>query len=48
VASIARAAGEWMVIELEPGGVKHRRLDAYRTSLPALGRTLEKMLTSPG
>jgi len=48
VAGIARVEGEWMMIELEPGGAKHRRLDGYRTSLPALGRTLETMLNSPG
>lgn len=47
IASIARVEGEWMMLELEPGGVKHRRLDGYRTSLAGFGRTLEKMLNSP-
>ena len=46
IASIARVEGEWMMLELEPGGVKHRRLDAYRTSLLELGRTVESMLIS--
>jgi hypothetical protein len=44
IASLARADGEWMEIELEPGGVKHRRLDRYRSSLLALGSTVEAML----
>jgi hypothetical protein len=44
VASIARVEGEWMMLELEPGGVKHRRLDRYRTSLLALGSTVKSML----
>lgn len=41
---IARVEGEWMMLELEPGGTKHRRLDRYRTPLGALGRTVESML----
>ncbi|HEY2597356.1 MAG TPA: hypothetical protein VGJ79_02635 [Candidatus Dormibacteraeota bacterium] len=48
VPRIARVEGEWMMLELEPGGVKHRRLEAYRTSLPAFGKTVESMLISPG
>jgi hypothetical protein len=44
VAGLARVEGEWMMLELEPGGVRHRRLDRYRKSLPSLGRTVESML----
>ena len=44
LARIARDDGEWMVLEIEPGGMKHRRLDPYRTSLPTLGMTVESML----
>ena len=44
IPSLARVDGEWMELELEPGSVKHRRLDRYRTSLLALGSTVEAML----
>ena len=44
VAGLARVEGEWMMLELEPGGGRHRRLDQFRTSLPALGRSVESML----
>jgi hypothetical protein len=44
LASVARVDGEWMVLEMEPGSATHRRLDGYRTSLPALGSTVESML----
>ena len=48
VAGIARVEGEWMMLEIEPGGARHRRLDRYRTSLLALGPTVQEMLISPG
>jgi hypothetical protein len=41
---IARVEGEWMMLELEPGGTRHRRLERYRTPLHALGSTVESML----
>jgi hypothetical protein len=44
VAGVTRVDGEWMVLELEPGGVRHRRLDRYRASLLSLGLTVESML----
>jgi hypothetical protein len=44
LASVARVDGEWMVLEVQPGSTSHRRLDGYRTSLPALGSTVESML----
>jgi hypothetical protein len=47
ISSIARLDGDWMMIELEPGGVKHRRLDGYRTSLVGLAQTVESMLIPP-
>jgi len=43
LASVARVDGEWMVLEVEPGSAKHRRLDRYRVSLPSLGSTVESM-----
>lgn len=45
IAGLARAEGEWLVIEVQPGSVHHRRLDRFRTSLAGLGRTLEALLT---
>ena len=42
--SVARVEGEWMMLELEPGGVRHRRLEVYRQSLVSLGRIVESML----
>jgi hypothetical protein len=44
LADVARVEGEWMMLELEPGGVRHRRLDRYRVSLLTLGQTVESML----
>ena len=44
VASIARVEGEWMMLELQPGGVRHRKLERYRKSLPELGSIVESML----
>ena len=44
LAGLARVQGEWMMLELEPGGVRHRRLDRYRESLLSLGSTVESML----
>jgi hypothetical protein len=44
LADVARVEGEWMMLELEPGGVRHRRLDRYRASLLTLGQTVESML----
>jgi hypothetical protein len=44
VQGVARVDGEWMVLELEPGSVRHLRLDRYRGSLLSLGSTVESML----
>ena len=41
---VARVEEEWMVLEVEPGSIKHRRLDRYRTSLLTIGRLVESML----
>jgi len=41
---VARVEEEWMVLEVEPGSTKHRRLDRYRVSLLALGPFVEAML----
>lgn len=45
VAGVARDEGEWLVLELAPGGTRHRRLDRYRVSLGSLGLTVRSMLT---
>ena len=41
---LARAEGEWLVLELAPGGGRHRRLDPYRVALSALGSSVESLL----
>ena len=42
--SVARVEDEWMVLEVEPGSTKHRRLDRYRVSLLSLGSSVESKL----
>ena len=42
---IARAEGEWMMLELVPGAMRHRRTDRYRVSLLSLGLTVESLLS---
>ncbi|MHB8589742.1 MAG: hypothetical protein ACYDA0_12960 [Candidatus Dormibacteraceae bacterium] len=44
LADVARAEGEWMMLELVPGAMRHRRTDRYRVSLLSLGQTVESML----
>jgi hypothetical protein len=44
LAGVARVEGEWMMLELEPGGLRHRRLDRYRRPLLSLGVTVESIL----
>ena len=44
LADVARVEGEWMMLELEPGSLRHRRLDRYRKSLPSLGQVVESLL----
>jgi hypothetical protein len=46
IAGIARIDGEWLVVELQPGSVHHRRLEVYRTPLALLGPAVEAMLES--
>jgi hypothetical protein len=41
---VARVDGEWMVLELVPGAMRHRRTDRYRVSLLSLGQTVESIL----
>jgi hypothetical protein len=42
--SVARVEDVWIVLEVEPGSAKHRRLDRYRVSLPSLGAVVESRL----
>lgn len=44
LADVARVDGEWLVLELVPGAMRHRRTDRYRVSLLSLGQTVESML----
>lgn len=44
VERLTRVEGQWMVLELEPGAGAHRRLDAFRTPLAALGARIEASL----
>jgi hypothetical protein len=44
LADVARVEGEWMMLELVPGAMRHRRTDRYRVSLLSLGQTVESLL----
>jgi len=44
LADVARVEGEWMMLEVEPGSARHRRLDRYRVSLLSLGSIAESKL----
>jgi hypothetical protein len=44
IAGLARVEGEWLVLEVEPGSGRHRRLDRYASELEMLGRRVEEML----
>lgn len=44
LANVARVEDEWMMLEVEPGSARHRRLDRYRSSLLKLGPAVESML----
>jgi hypothetical protein len=46
IEGFTRIEGAWLVLELQPGSQHHRRLDAYRTPLQSLARTVESMLGS--
>jgi hypothetical protein len=44
LAGVARVEGEWMMLELEAGAMRHRRTDRYRVSLLSLGQAVESIL----
>ncbi len=44
LADVARVEGEWMMLGLVPGALRHRRTDRYRVSLLSLGQTVESLL----
>ena len=46
VAGLARIEREWMVLEIEPGSLAHRRLERYRVGVASLGSTVESILES--
>jgi len=47
VPEVTRLEGEWMVLELEPGALHHRRLDKYRVALASLGSVVERLVRDP-
>jgi len=47
VAGLARIEREWMVLELEPGSLAHRRLERYRVGVATLGSTVESIIGEP-
>jgi hypothetical protein len=44
IAGVARVEGEWLVLEVQPGSVAHRRLDRYRTQLSGLGESVRSLV----
>lgn len=46
VGGLARLEGEWLVLELAPGGTHHRRLDRYRVPLSSFGSTVGSLLSA--
>ena len=44
IPDVARTEGEWLVLELEPGSNRHRRLDVYQRPLASLAAAVESML----
>lgn len=44
IAGLTRIEGEWMVLELEPGGASHRRLEKYRIALVRLGGAVKALI----
>lgn len=44
IAGMARVEGEFLVLEMEPGSARHRRLDKYRLVLGSLGSTVCSLL----
>ena len=40
VDGFARVDGDWLVLEISPGGEHHRRLDSFRVALSDLGRAV--------
>jgi hypothetical protein len=43
IAGLARTEGEWLVLELAPGAMHHRRLDRYRVPLDLLASTVSSL-----
>ncbi len=44
IAGISRVEGEWLVLELQPGSVRHRRLERYRIPVAKLGESVRSLL----
>jgi hypothetical protein len=44
IGSLTRVEGEWLVLELQPGSLSHRRLQSYSTALALLAQTVDSIL----
>jgi hypothetical protein len=44
IEEVTRVEGAWLVLELEPGSVRHRRLQAYGVAVASLAQTIESIL----
>jgi hypothetical protein len=44
IGEVTRVEGAWLVLELEPGSVRHRRLQAYAVAVASLAQTIESIL----
>jgi hypothetical protein len=44
IAGLARVEGAWLVLEVEPGSGRHRKLDRYASRLEVLSQTIQGML----
>jgi hypothetical protein len=44
IGKVTRIEGAWLVLELEPGSARHRKLQAYSVALASLAQTVDSML----
>jgi hypothetical protein len=44
IASVSRVEGEWLVVELDPGSLRHHRLQAYSIALASLAQAVDSIL----
>jgi hypothetical protein len=46
ITGLTRVEREWLVLEVQPGSTRHRRLDRYRTNLASLGIAVQSLLVT--